>query len=85
MVSIRDIEENTCLKFRERRSGEFNYVKLTSFEGEMGQQVYVTEYDWHRTRRHYNCPGGWSKDMNSEVDEQKVNFVEEGQEVPYDE
>ncbi|XP_014369551.2 seminal metalloprotease 1 [Papilio machaon] len=200
MVSIRDIEQNTCLKFRERRRGEFNYVKLTgrpdgcyanvgywydrglhimnlarsrpgqgclthttivhewlhiigffhmqstynrddyvrimwdnvwpgmehnfehydtnivnnmalpyeytscmhygpygfstngeptivpirSFEGVMGQQEYITEYDWHRTRRHYNCPGGWSKEINSDADEQKVNFVE-GQEVPYDE
>ncbi|XP_013166574.1 PREDICTED: astacin-like metalloprotease toxin 5 [Papilio xuthus] len=30
MIAIEDIEENTCVKFRERRPDDFNYVKLTN-------------------------------------------------------
>ncbi|KAH9643260.1 hypothetical protein HF086_010536 [Spodoptera exigua] len=31
----------------------------TDHEGEMGQRVYVTDKDWLRINRHYNCPGAW--------------------------
>ncbi|CAH1643689.1 unnamed protein product [Spodoptera littoralis] len=28
--------------------------------GEMGQRVYVTDKDWLRINRYYNCPGAWN-------------------------
>ncbi|GBP27780.1 Seminal metalloprotease 1 [Eumeta japonica] len=34
-------------------------VALREHEGVMGQREYITEKDWIRLRRHYNCPGAW--------------------------
>ena len=28
----------------------------------MGQRDQVTNNDWLRLRRHYNCPGAWKRD-----------------------
>ncbi|XP_068628467.1 zinc metalloproteinase nas-4-like [Battus philenor] len=66
-------------------NGRPTIVALRSFEGEMGQQERVTDYDWLRLRRHYNCPGGWSKDsivIESESENEKVIVVENA-EQPY--
>ncbi|CAK1599450.1 unnamed protein product [Parnassius mnemosyne] len=67
-------------------NGNPTLVPLRSFEGEMGQEDYVTEYDWLRVNRHYNCPGAWSTDepeLHSEpVENETVKVVEE--ETPLD-
>ncbi|XP_050663885.1 seminal metalloprotease 1-like [Leptidea sinapis] len=41
-------------------NGRPTIIPLRAHYGVMGQQTYVTHYDWLRLRRHYNCPGGWS-------------------------
>ncbi|KAL4703145.1 hypothetical protein ACJJTC_016746 [Scirpophaga incertulas] len=43
-----------------------NYVQIVSensdleYEGVMGQREYITEKDWIRINRQYNCPGAWN-------------------------
>ncbi|KAJ8734557.1 hypothetical protein PYW08_013807 [Mythimna loreyi] len=32
---------------------------LKQHEGNMGQRIYVTDSDWLRINRFYNCPGAW--------------------------
>nr|AEL12457.1 hatching enzyme-like protein [Antheraea pernyi] len=41
------------------KNGEPTIVALQEHEGVMGQRVYVTEEDWIRINRHYDCPGAW--------------------------
>ncbi|KAF9795448.1 hypothetical protein SFRURICE_004820 [Spodoptera frugiperda] len=40
-------------------NGEPTIEPLQEHEGQMGQRVYVTDKDWLRINRHYNCPGAW--------------------------
>ncbi|XP_037961261.2 zinc metalloproteinase nas-4-like [Plutella xylostella] len=40
-------------------NGEPTIVALREHEGVMGQRVYITDKDWLRVNRHYNCPGAW--------------------------
>ncbi|XP_059060346.1 hatching enzyme 1.2-like [Achroia grisella] len=35
---------------------------LRPFDGLMGQRQNVTDLDWLRLNRHYECPGAWNKD-----------------------
>ncbi|CAH2068286.1 unnamed protein product, partial [Iphiclides podalirius] len=66
-------------------NGRPTIVALRSFEGVMGQQDYITFYDWLRVRRHYNCPGAWSKsdDETQILAEEKVNVVDNTPEDTY--
>ncbi|XP_063530795.1 astacin-like metalloprotease toxin 5 [Cydia strobilella] len=34
-------------------------VALQEHEGVMGQREYITDMDWIRINRHYDCPGAW--------------------------
>ncbi|KAM3966660.1 uncharacterized protein ACR2FA_012197 [Aphomia sociella] len=47
-------------------NGQPTLVPLRPFEGEMGQIERVTEWDWLRLNRHYNCPGAWSAEVAAE-------------------
>ncbi|CAH2068285.1 unnamed protein product, partial [Iphiclides podalirius] len=40
-------------------NGEKTIIALQEHEGTMGQRLYITENDWLRINRHYNCPGAW--------------------------
>ncbi|KAI8429530.1 hypothetical protein MSG28_000163 [Choristoneura fumiferana] len=40
-------------------NGQATIVALQEHEGVMGQRVYITDKDWLRINRHYNCPGAW--------------------------
>ncbi|XP_050663898.1 astacin-like metalloprotease toxin 5 [Leptidea sinapis] len=40
-------------------NGEKTIVALKEHEGVMGQREFVTDKDWLRINRHYNCPGAW--------------------------
>ncbi|XP_026764196.2 seminal metalloprotease 1-like [Galleria mellonella] len=40
-------------------NGQPTIVALQEHEGQMGQRVYITERDWLRINRHYNCAGAW--------------------------
>ncbi|CAH2068284.1 unnamed protein product, partial [Iphiclides podalirius] len=40
-------------------NGEKTIIALQEHEGTMGQRVFITEKDWLRINRHYNCPGAW--------------------------
>ncbi|KOB70143.1 Metalloendopeptidase [Operophtera brumata] len=40
-------------------NGEMTIVALQEHEGVMGQREYITDKDWLRINRHYNCPGAW--------------------------
>ncbi|CAK1599449.1 unnamed protein product [Parnassius mnemosyne] len=61
-------------------NGKPTLVPLHSFQGVMGQQDYVTQYDWLRARRHYNCPGAWSTDdlesQSETLENENVKVVE---------
>ncbi|CAB3257301.1 unnamed protein product [Arctia plantaginis] len=41
-------------------NGDPTIVPKQKFEGEMGQREFVTDLDWLRINRHYNCPGAWN-------------------------
>ncbi|XP_047989958.1 zinc metalloproteinase nas-4-like [Leguminivora glycinivorella] len=34
-------------------------IALQEHEGVMGQREYITDMDWTRINRHYDCPGAW--------------------------
>ncbi|XP_072935462.1 seminal metalloprotease 1-like [Epargyreus clarus] len=40
-------------------NGQPTIVPLKEHEGTMGQRVFITDKDWLRANRHYNCPGAW--------------------------
>ncbi|XP_045506379.1 zinc metalloproteinase nas-4-like [Colias croceus] len=40
-------------------NGEATIVPLKEFEGVMGQREFITEKDWLRINRHYDCEGAW--------------------------
>ncbi|XP_063530134.1 seminal metalloprotease 1-like [Cydia strobilella] len=40
-------------------NGRPTMVALQEHEGVMGQRRYITEKDWLRINRHYDCPGAW--------------------------
>ncbi|XP_059060345.1 seminal metalloprotease 1-like [Achroia grisella] len=42
-------------------NGQPTIVALQEHEGEMGQRIYITDKDWLRINRHYECPGAWNK------------------------
>ncbi|XP_063372544.1 astacin-like [Cydia amplana] len=44
-------------------------VALYDWHGLMGQQDYVTYWDYLRVRRHYDCPGAWSEQLQGETQE----------------
>ncbi|XP_068628469.1 astacin-like metalloprotease toxin 5 [Battus philenor] len=57
-------EYNSCMHYGPygfSTTGEPTIVAIREFEGIMGDMRRVSDYDWLRTRRHYNCPGAWSK------------------------
>nr|AWW91898.1 hatching enzyme [Samia ricini] len=41
------------------QNGEPTIIPLKEHEGVMGQRVYVTDEDWIRINRHYECSGAW--------------------------
>nr|XP_034840849.1 seminal metalloprotease 1-like [Maniola hyperantus] len=43
------------------RNGSYTIEALKPYEGLMGQRDYVTESDWLRVNRHYDCPGAWDE------------------------
>ncbi|XP_063633552.1 hatching enzyme 1.2-like [Cydia splendana] len=47
-------------------NGRPTMVALYDWHGQMGQQDYVSYWDYLRVRRHYNCPGAWSEDVQGE-------------------
>ncbi|XP_047989328.1 seminal metalloprotease 1-like isoform X2 [Leguminivora glycinivorella] len=52
----------SCLQYPARAfsvNGLPTIVALQDFEGVMGQREYITDMDWKRINRHYNCPGAW--------------------------
>ncbi|XP_038209481.1 seminal metalloprotease 1-like [Zerene cesonia] len=56
-------------------TGRPTIIALRSYEGIMGQQNFVTHWDWVRLSRHYNCPGAWSEEhidyLKEEVEKTK--------------
>ncbi|XP_013183434.2 zinc metalloproteinase nas-4 [Amyelois transitella] len=40
-------------------NGQPTIIALQEHEGTMGQREYITDSDWLRINRHYNCPGAW--------------------------
>lgn len=50
---------------------------LQNDNGLMGQQSFVTGWDWLRANRHYNCPGAWSAQINEEELSKPVPFEHE--------
>ncbi|KAI8429533.1 hypothetical protein MSG28_000165 [Choristoneura fumiferana] len=100
IAGIRDIERNTCIRFRLRQWYDTNYVRVTypanlvsnlglpydyastmhyggygfsingrptmvalwDTAGVMGQQQWISAWDWQRVNRHYNCAGAWNRD-----------------------
>ncbi|KAG6464027.1 astacin-like metalloprotease toxin 5 [Manduca sexta] len=42
------------------KNGEPTLLGYYDYDNEMGQLDYVTEWDWLRANRHYNCPGAWT-------------------------
>ncbi|KAG6464025.1 zinc metalloproteinase nas-4 [Manduca sexta] len=64
MVSNLDIEYDyvSCMHygpFAFSANGEKTIVALQEHEGDMGQRIFITDKDWLRINRHYNCPGAW--------------------------
>lgn len=43
----------------------------------MGQQQFITGWDWLRANRHYNCPGAWSTVINAEELSKAVPYEHE--------
>nr|XP_026484812.1 seminal metalloprotease 1-like [Vanessa tameamea] len=60
-------------------NGEPTIVAKREFEGTMGQRVFITDKDWLRINRHYDCPGAWdeSEEETSESDEDTSESKEE--------
>ncbi|XP_075990981.1 uncharacterized protein LOC142986384 [Anticarsia gemmatalis] len=42
------------------KNGLPTIIPLKNFTGTMGQREYITEKDWLRMNRHYNCPGAFN-------------------------
>ncbi|XP_026323621.1 zinc metalloproteinase nas-4-like [Hyposmocoma kahamanoa] len=40
-------------------NGEKTIIALQEHEGDMGQRIFITEKDWLRVNRYYDCPGAW--------------------------
>ncbi|CAH0722257.1 unnamed protein product, partial [Brenthis ino] len=40
-------------------NGEPTIIALKEHEGQMGQREFITDKDWLRINRHYDCPGAW--------------------------
>ncbi|XP_032515478.2 seminal metalloprotease 1-like [Danaus plexippus] len=65
-------------------NGEPTIVPKKEIEGTMGQRVFITEKDWLRINRHYNCSGAWdevkeeikeySKQEEDDVDDEEQEF-----------
>ncbi|CAH0722258.1 unnamed protein product, partial [Brenthis ino] len=56
-------EYTSCMHYTTHafsKNGRPTIVALRAFSGIMGQVERVTDLDWLRLRRHYNCPGAWS-------------------------
>uniref|UniRef100_A0A2A4K5D1 Metalloendopeptidase n=1 Tax=Heliothis virescens TaxID=7102 RepID=A0A2A4K5D1_HELVI len=47
-------------------NGQATMLPIYNDNGLMGQQQFVTGWDWLRANRHYNCPGAWSAPINAE-------------------
>ncbi|XP_014369545.2 seminal metalloprotease 1 [Papilio machaon] len=65
LVNNLDIEYDyvSCLHYGPRAfsaNGEDTIIPLREHEGVMGQRVYITDKDWLRINRHYNCQGAWN-------------------------
>ncbi|CAH2250026.1 jg12861 [Pararge aegeria aegeria] len=53
------------------RNRQPTITALRTFSGTMGQRDHATYWDWLRLRRHYNCPGAWTRstqDLKDEVE-----------------
>ncbi|XP_045761304.1 seminal metalloprotease 1-like [Maniola jurtina] len=46
------------------RNGNYTIEALEPYEGLMGQREYVTDSDWLRINRHYDCPGAWDETVD---------------------
>ncbi|XP_068628468.1 seminal metalloprotease 1-like [Battus philenor] len=52
----------SCLHYSSKAfsvNGEDTIVALKEHEGVMGQRVFITDKDWLRINRHYQCEGAW--------------------------
>nr|XP_021194241.2 high choriolytic enzyme 2 [Helicoverpa armigera] len=47
-------------------NGQPTMLPIYNDNGLMGQQQFVTGWDWLRANRHYNCPGAWSTPINAD-------------------
>ncbi|KAJ2946639.1 hypothetical protein O0L34_g12696 [Tuta absoluta] len=85
MVSNLEIEYDyvSCMHYSAyafSRNGEKTIIALREHEGEMGQRLYITDKDWLRLNRHYNCPGAW--DDESEETEENTDAPEVATDAP---
>nr|XP_049698708.1 seminal metalloprotease 1-like [Helicoverpa armigera] len=52
-------------------NGKPTMLPIYNDYGRMGQVDYVTEWDWLRVNRHYNCPGAWETPVHADELSQK--------------
>ncbi|XP_022823681.1 high choriolytic enzyme 2-like [Spodoptera litura] len=70
-------------------NGQATMLPIFNDNGLMGQQQFVTGWDWLRANRHYNCPGAWNDVINHEdLSKSAYEFepkYDEIQDLPLDE
>ncbi|CAH2100307.1 unnamed protein product [Euphydryas editha] len=76
LVTNYDIEYDyvSCLHysaFAFSINGNATIVAKQEHEGLMGQRVYITDKDWLRINRHYNCPGAWEETEEDKEEEKE--------------
>ncbi|XP_052737140.1 astacin-like [Bicyclus anynana] len=66
-------EYGSCMHYSSHAfstNGRPTITATRSFQGVMGNDHYVTHWDWLRLRRHYNCPGAWNERDIQELKEE---------------